>query len=68
MRDLVKGLGEVQQDSIYMCLIIQSLGKVNNGDDKLHLCGSVLPETMLSVNQDFQLIKLAHNIAVYNVF
>ena len=52
MRDLVKGLGEVEEDAVSLFVLIEGPGQVIYCDEELRFVGSVFPESGLKICDD----------------
>ena len=68
VRDLVKGLGKIQQDGIGLPSIVYGCCEVVNGEDELGLAGSLFPESVLSICDDVVLVQVARDFRRNNVF
>ena len=68
MINFVKGFRKVEEDSVYLARVVETVGKVAESVDKLGFTATALTKTVLEVREDVVVVKEVDYRAIDNVF
>ena len=68
MVNFVKGFRKVEEDSVYLARVVETVGKVAESVDKLGFTATALMKTVLEVGEDVVVVKEVDYRAIDNVF